>query len=158
MKKLLCITACLIAFLGSAQTNWEVKSDFWSGKGLYENGSKISVSQAIEKAKGQESILKNLKAARTNRTLGVIMSYPGAFAFGYVLGQSLNSNGPKPNWGVGGAGAGLMIGGMLLEGSGNRKLRQAAEEHNNLNKSAYNFQPELNLYCSENGLGFRMVF
>lgn len=158
MKKLLFITACLIAFLGSAQTNWEVKSDFWSGKGLYENGSKISVSQAIEKAKGQESILKNLKAARTNRTLGVIMSYPGAFAFGYVLGQSLNSNGPKPNWGVGGAGAGLMIGGMLLEGSGNRKLRQAAEEHNNLNKSAYNFQPELNLYCSENGLGFRMVF
>ncbi len=158
MKKLLFITACLIAFLGSAQTNWEVKSDFWSGKGLYENGSKISVSQAIEKAKGQENILKNLKAARTNRTLGVIMSYPGAFAFGYVLGQSLNSNGPKPNWGVGGAGAGLMIGGMLLEGSGNRKLRQAAEEHNNLNKSAYNFQPELNLYCSENGLGFRMVF
>ena len=158
MKKLLYLTTCMISFLGFSQTKWEVKSDFWSGQALYENGSKITVSEAIEKAKGQETIVNKLKAGRTNRTIGNIIAYPGAFAFGYTLGQSLNSNGPKPNWGIGGAGAGLMIGGLILEGSGNKKLREAAQEHNNLNKTVYNFQPELNLYCSENGLGFRMTF
>jgi hypothetical protein len=121
MKKLLYITTCMISFLGFSQTNWTVKSDFWSGVALYQNGSKITINQAIENAKGQENIISKLKAAKTNRTIGTIISYPGAFAFGYVLGQSLNSNGPKPNWAIGGAGAGLMIGGMVLQGSGNKQ-------------------------------------
>jgi hypothetical protein len=158
MTKLFITLFFLISFLGFSQTNWTVKSDFWSGVALHQNGSKITINQAIEKAKGQESIISKLKSAKTNRTIGTIISYPGAFAFGYVLGQSLNSNGPKPNWAVGGAGAGLMIGGMIFQGSGSKKLREASEEYNNLNKVTIHFQPELNLYCSENGLGIKMTF
>ena len=158
MKKLFLTALLFFSISLFSQSTWEVKNDFW-GKTLYENGNKISVGDAIEKAKGQESIINKLKSARTNRTIGAIMAYPGAFAFGFTIGQSINSNpAVKANWTVGGIGAGLMIGGLIIEGEGNKKLKSAAEEYNSLLKTSSHFNPELGLYGSENGLGFRVTF
>ena len=158
MKKLFLASVLFISLSVFSQSTWEVKTNFW-GKGLYESGNKISIGDAIEKANGQESIIKKLRSARTQRTIGAIMAYPGAFAFGFTLGQSLNTTPTnKPNWTIGGLGAGLMIGGLILEGSGNKKLRESAEEYNSLSKTSSNFNPELGLFSSENGLGFRLTF
>jgi hypothetical protein len=84
MKKLFLTALLFVSISLFSQSTWEVKNDFW-GKTLYENGNKISVGDAIEKAKGQESIINKLKSARTNRTIGAIMAYPGAFAFGFTI-------------------------------------------------------------------------
>lgn len=158
MKNYLFTAVFLVSFFSFSQSNWEVKSNFW-GVGLYENGNKISVNDAIEKAKDQENIIKNLKSAKLNRTIGAILVYPGAFAFGFTLGQSLNKNDQvKPNWTVGGIGAGMMIGGIIIESSGNKKLKEAAEEYNALHKTSSNFDPEISLFGSGDGVGFRFVF
>lgn len=144
-----------------AQSEMSIKPDFWSGKAIYQNGKKLSINKAMEIAKNNSEVIKNLKSAKTNRTIGGIIAYPGAIAFGYTLGLSLNQheNAPDPNWTVGGIGAGMMIGGMILQGNSNKKLKEAVRLYNStLNSSSNTLKPELNIIYSENGLGISVSF
>jgi hypothetical protein len=138
-----------------------IKPDFWSGSAIYHKGEKISIGKAINIAEKNAAVIKKLKIARTNRTIGTIIAHPGAFAFGYVLGQTIANNpaNRKPNWTVGGVGAGLMVGGMILQGIGNKKLKEAVHLYNStLVNNSKTIAPELNLVYSENGLGVSVRF
>ncbi len=162
MRTTLLLTFLLIYSISNfSQSEMSVKPDFWSGKAIYQDGKKLSISNALEIAKNNSEVIKNLKSARTNRTIGDIIAYPGAIAFGYTLGLSLNSheNAPDPNWGVGGIGAGMMVGGMILQGNGNKKLKEAVRLYNSsLNGNSNALKPELNIIYSENGLGISVNF
>jgi hypothetical protein len=146
---LLLILTCVKCF---AQTTLKVEDDFWSGTSVYQNGTKISINKAKEIAKNNLAIVQKLGAAQTNRTIGAIIGYPGSFAFGYTLGASFNKN-IKANWTVGGIGGALMIGGAILQGKGNRQLKEAVTEFNNATKTTTSFDPEFFIACNENGIG-----
>ena len=159
--KLLVLSLLLVSFISCAQSTMSVEKDFWSGFAIHQNGNKISIADAIKIAKDNQEIVKKLSSAKTNRTIGSIIAYPGAFAFGYTLGSSFNKNNAvKPNWTIGGAGAALMIGGMILEGKGNKQLKSAVDDYNksiSKDSSSY-FEPEISIIYSENGIGLGMKF
>ncbi len=152
MKNYLLMPFLFLTFFCHSQTVLKVESDFWSGVSIYQNGTKISVSKAMEIAKNNQKVVEKLASAKSNRTIGVIMSYPGAFAFGYTLGTAFNKN-VKTNWAVGGIGGAFMIGGALLEAKGNKQLKEAVTEFNTASKTVSCFQPEFFMTCNENGIG-----
>ena len=159
--KLLVLSLLLVSFISCAQSTMSVEKDFWSGFAIHQNGNKISIADAIKIAKDNQEIVRKLSSAKTNRTIGSIIGYPGAFAFGYTIGLSLNkSNTIKPNWAIGGSGAALMIGGLILEGKGNKQLKEAVADYNkSISKdSSSSFNPEVSIISSENGIGLAMRF
>lgn len=161
MKTILILSLFFISTFTFAQSEMSVKNDFWSGQAIYQNGEKISIAKAMEIGKNNAEVVEKLSKARTNRTLGNILAYPGSIAFGYTLGLSLNNNtnAPEPNWTVGGIGAAMMVGGMVLQGNGNKKLREAVNLYNEIiSKKTSSIHPEFSLTYSENGLGLRMNF
>jgi hypothetical protein len=141
-----------------SQNILKFENDFWLGKAIYQNGNKISVNDAKEIAKNNLEIVEKLSSAQSNRTWGAIFGYPGSIAFGYTLGSSINKN-IKTNWTVGIIGAGMMITGIILQGKGNKQLKEAVDDYNlSMSKSTAFFRPELHLTTSENGVGFAMTF
>lgn len=138
-----------------AQAQMEFKSNFW-GSGLYLNGQKITVNEAKEKVQQQQEVLQLLSKAQTNRTIGQVMGVAGGFTFGFVLGQEFNKN-ANPNWAVGGAGLVVGIIGTVIEGAGNKKLKEAANQYNQLQNSKA-FEPTLNLVSNQNGVGIGLRF
>ena len=150
---------CFISITSFAQSTMSVEKEYWSGFAIYQNGNKISIKKAKEIAKNNLEVVKKLSSAKTNRTIGTIIGYPGSFAFGYTLGTSLNKN-VKSNWTIGGIGAGMMITGMILQGRGNKQLKEAVSEYNtSITKSTTSlFNPEFFVCSSENGIGLSMRF
>lgn len=138
-----------------AQAQMEFKSNFW-GSGLYLNGQKITVNEAKEKVQQQQEVLQLLSKAQTNRTIGQVMGAAGGFTFGFVLGQEFNKN-ANPNWAVGGAGLVVGIIGTVIEGAGNKKLKEAANQYNQLQNSKA-FEPTLELVSNQNGIGIGLRF
>ena len=152
MKNYLLLSVLFFTVFCHSQTVLKVESDYWSGVSIYQNGTKISVSKAMEIAKNNQKVVEKFASAKTNRTIGSIMSLPGAFAFGYTLGTAFNKN-VKTNWAVGGIGGAFMIGGALLQGKGNRQLKEAVTEFNTASKTVSYFQPKFFMTCNENGIG-----
>ena len=141
-----------------SQTKLKIENDFWLGKAIYQNGVKISINDVQEIAKNNLEIVEKLSLAQSNRTWGAIFGYPGSIAFGYTLGTSINKN-IKTNWTVGIIGVGMMITGIILQGKGNKQLKEAVEDYNlSINKSTTYFKPELHLSTSENGVGLVLSF
>ncbi len=88
----------------------------------------------------------------------VLIGFPGSFAFGYTLGSSFNKT-VKANWTVGGIGAAMMIGEIILQGKGNKQLKQAVDEYNqSITKTTASFNPEFSVNASGNGVGIAMRF
>ena len=147
-----------VSFSCFSQSPLSIEKDFWSGVAIHQNGKKISIIDA-KKIVNNIEIEKKLSAAQTNRVLGAIISYPSAFAFGYTLGLSIGNNkSVKPNWTVGGIGAVGMIVGILLEGKGNKQLKESVETYNASIKNTSSFNPEFLFASSENGIGISMRF
>lgn len=140
-----------------SQSTLKIENDYWSGFSIYQNGTKISINQAKEIVKNNQMIVEKLGAAQTNRTIGAIIGYPGAFAFGYTLGSSFNKN-VKANWTVGGIGGVLMIGGAILQGKGNKQLKEAVTDYNETLKKTASIDPELYILANENGFGLTIKF
>lgn len=138
-----------------AQAQMEFKSNFW-GSGLYLNNQKITVNEAKEKVQDQQEILQLFNKAQSNRTIGQVMGFAGGFTFGFVLGQEFSKN-MNPNWAVGGAGLVVGIIGAVVEGAGNKKLKEAANQYNQLQNSKA-FEPTLEMVSNQNGIGIGLRF
>lgn len=144
---------------GFSQTPMSLEKNFWSGVTINQNGKQISFSEA-KKIINNPEIEAKLGKAQTNKIVGAVISYPCAFAFGYTLGQSFSKNEMnKPNWTVGGIGAVGMVIGALLEGKGNKQLKESVESYNSsLSKTTTYFNPEFSFYSSGNNIGIAMRF
>jgi hypothetical protein len=157
--KFLVITFVLISISCFSQSPLSIEKDFWSGIAIHQNGKKISIDEA-KKVVNNSEIATKLNTAQTNKIVGAVISYPCAFAFGYTLGLSAGNNDRvKPNWTVGGIGAVGMIVGILLEGKGNKQLKEAVETYNtSISKNTSSINPEFSISSSENGIGISMRF
>lgn len=137
------------------QAQMEFKNSFW-GSGLYFNGQKITVNEAKEKIQQHEKILYLINKAQSQRTIGQIFGALGGFTFGFVLGQEFNQN-ANPNWAVGGAGLVVGIMGLTIENVGNKKLKEASNQYNQLQNSQ-TFAPTFELVSNHNGIGIGLRF
>ena len=148
-----------LSFSSFSQSPLSVEKDFWSGIAIHQNGKKISIADA-KKIVNNPEIVAKLSTAQTNRVVGAVISYPCAFAFGYTLGLSIGNNKSiKPNWAVGGIGAVGMIVGIVLEGKGNKQLKESVETYNaSISKSTSYFKPEFSFSSSGNNIGIAMRF
>lgn len=157
--QILILSCFFISFSSFSQTPLTLEKDFWSGIAIHQNGKKISIKEAKTIVNNSE-IATKLSAAQTNRTIGAIVAYPSAFAFGYTLGQSLGKNDAvKPNWTVGGIGAVGMIIGMLIEGKGNKQLKESVEAYNaGISKNVSYFNPEFSFSSTGNNIGIAIRF
>ena len=101
-----------------------------------------------------------MNSAQTNRLIGGIVSNVGAFTFGYTLGISISNNPQmKPNWAVGGIGAAGMIIGLIIQGNGNKQMKEAVDSYNSsLAKNTTSIDPEFSVTSSENGIGIAIRF
>jgi hypothetical protein len=148
-----------ISLSSFSQSPLSLEKDFWSGVAIHQNGKKISIADAMKIVNNPEIVAK-LSTAQTNRVVGAVISYPCAFAFGYTLGLSIGNNKSiKPNWAVGGIGAVGMIVGIILEGKGNKQLKESVETYNaSISKSTSYFKPEFSFSSSGNNIGIAMRF
>ncbi len=152
MKNVLLILFILTYFSSFAQKELSVGDDYWSGVSVYQNGTKISLRKAMEIAKNNQKVVEKLASAKSNRTIGSIISLPGAFVLGFTAGTSIvNKN--KANWTVGGIGGFFMIIGEVVEFRGNKQLKEAVTEFNNASKTVSYFKPAFFMTCNENGIG-----
>lgn len=157
--QLLILSFFFVSFSSFSQSTLSLENNFWSGIAIHQNGKKISIDDA-KKIVNNPEIAAKLSAAQTNRTVGAIISYPCAFAFGYTLGQSSGNNKTvKPNWTVGGIGAVGMIIGIILEAKGNKQLKESVETYNaSISKSTTYFKPEFSFSSSGNNIGIAVRF
>ena len=156
---LLFLSILFVSFSSFSQSPLSLEKDFWSGVAIHQNGKKISINEAKAIVNNSE-IANKLGAAQSNRTIGAIVAYPSAFAFGYTLGLSFGrSDVVKPNWTVGGIGAVGMIVGIILEAKGNKQLKESVETYNTtISKTTRYFNPKLSFYSSGNNMGIAIRF
>jgi hypothetical protein len=159
MKVQLLISFVFAGMSCFSQSPLSLEKDFWSGTAIHQNGKKISIDEA-KKIVNNSEIATKLNDAQFNRTIGAVISYPCAFAFGYTIGLSTGNNDRvKPNWTVGGIGAAGMIIGLIFQGKGNKQLKEAVKTYNeSIAKTTSTIQPEFLFIASENGIGISMRF
>lgn len=160
MRVQLLVLSCFFASFSSfSQTPLTLEKDIWSGVAIHQNGKKISIKEA-KTIVSNSTIATKLSAAQTNRTVGAIVAYPSAFAFGYTLGQSFGKNDAvKPNWTIGGIGAVGMIIGIIIEGKGNKQIKESVETYNaSIDKKTSYFNPKFSFSSSGNNIGIAIRF
>ncbi len=157
--QLIFLSFVFVSFSSFSQSKLSLEKDYWSGIAIHQNGKKISISEA-KKIINNPDITKKLSVAQTNRTVGEIVSYPCAFAFGYTIGQSFGKNERvKPNWTVGGIGAVGMILGLILEAKGNKQIKESVDTYNaSISKSTTYIKPEFSFSSSGNNVGIAIRF
>ena len=160
MKNQLLVFSFLFASLTCfSQSPLSIEKDFWAGTAIHQNGKKISIEEA-KKLVNNSEIEAKLNSAQTNRLIGGIVSNVGAFTFGYTLGISISNNPQmKPNWTVGGIGAAGMIIGLIIQGNGNKQMKEAVDSYNSsVAKNTTSIDPEFSVTSSENGIGIAIRF
>ena len=99
-----------------------------------------------------------IKKGRTNRSFAAILGFAGGGLIGWPIGTAVA--GGKANWALAGVGAGLVIIGIPISSSANKKINQAVELYNaSLNSTANNkLKPEFKIIANTSGFGLSMNF
>lgn len=99
-----------------------------------------------------------MKKGRTNRSFAAVLGFAGGGLIGWPLGTALG--GGDTNWTMAGIGAGLIVVGIPISSSANKKINQAVELYNaSLKSTSYNqFKPEFKIITNANGFGLSMNF
>ena len=99
-----------------------------------------------------------MKKGRTNRSLSSVLGFAGGGLLGWSIATALGDG--EANWTLAGIGGGLIIVGIPISLSANKKINQAVELYNaSLKPTSYNaFKPELKIIANGNGFGLSMNF
>lgn len=159
MKKLLFFISILfLGFTSYAQKadTLHMKTGFW--KITYTKGTNpITLNQAIEEMKINESAYTQMKSAKNDLVLSQIIGGVGGFLIGWPLGAAVA--GGDPNWTMAAVGAGLVVVSIPISKSFNKKAKSAIREYNQgLLSSANQRKPQYNFVLSGNGIGLKMSF
>jgi len=162
MNRLL-ITICLVVlhFSSFAQTTGEMtmKSSFWSGTTLEQNGQTYKVREALDVMKGNQEAYDLMKSAKSSYDMANVFAFAGGALIGWPLGSAIA--GGDPNWALAGIGAGLIVISIPIANTFKKKADTALEAYNSSldkNVSANQYQPKLEFASGKNGLGLRLTF
>lgn len=74
---------------------------------FYKNGIKLTPQQLVEVTATNPEAHRVMRKAKANATVAGVLGFAGGFLIGFPLGMAISGN--KPQWGVVGAGAGLVL-------------------------------------------------
>lgn len=108
-KKLtLLFIAVLILFTNLTFGQNQTDSITFKKKGIYlQNGKILKPKQLLEITKDNPEAYALMKKAQTNYAFANVFSFTGGFIVGWQLGSLVG--GGEPNWGVAGAGVGVVL-------------------------------------------------
>lgn len=120
------------------------------------NSSVVKPKDLESLVRKNEELLKQIKSARTNKTFSDIFGFAGGFLIGYPLGQAIG--GGEVNWELAGVGGGFVIGGLIFNGSYNKKITKFVDDYNTFRRSTASIEPEYNMVLNSNGIGISIRF
>lgn len=123
-----------------------------------QNDELKSIGDLANIMKSNSDAFELMKKGRTNRSLSAVLGFAGGGLIGWPIGTALA--GGDANWTMAGIGAGLIVIGIPISSSANKKINQAVELYNaSLNGTSQNhFKPEFKIIANTNGLGLSMNF
>lgn len=125
------------------------KNGFW-GWQFKKGDEKLKPGQVADLLDANPEAARLFSSGRTNYTISSIIGSIGGFMFGYTLGTSLGNG--KPNWMVGGIGAGLIVASLPLSIVSTNKVKKAITLYNEDGQTGSLRKPELQLHVGGTGL------
>jgi len=123
-----------------------------------QNDELMSLGDLASVIESNTKAFELIKKGRTNRSFAAILGFAGGGLIGWTIGTAVA--GGKANWALAGVGAGLVIIGIPISSSANKKINQAVELYNaSLNSTANNkLKPEFKIIANTSGFGLSMNF
>ncbi|MGN7783063.1 hypothetical protein ACTJIJ_00995 [Niabella sp. 22666] len=140
MYKTILILALLLTAIGAtAQINdaIEIRKRF-GGVTFYQNGTQLKSRELKNTLKTRAEAYNIYQSSKAVTTVSTILGYTGGFMMGWSLGTALG--GGKPNWAIGGVGAGLVAVSIPLSISANKKVKRAVDSYNSTGNNT-RYQP-----------------
>jgi hypothetical protein len=106
----------------------EISENFWTGITFYQDNKKLSNRDMYTRMKTNPEAFSFYNKARTNNTLGFIIGFAGGFMIGYELGGLIS--GKDIQWGIMGAGMGLVGISIPFSSAAMRNFRKAVFSYN----------------------------
>lgn len=161
MKKLsLILVLQLIAFTALlAQTpNQPIEVNKIKGGHSYtQDGKALTYPQLITVMQSNEEAVKQVKTAKTNGSVAMVMAGAGGFCIGWPLGTALG--GGEPSWGMLGVGVVLVAIALPLAAKSDKQVKAAVDNYNlGLSTGWYYPKPTLELAPTSNGFGLVLRF
>lgn len=159
MKHLITLFLIMIGALSlKAQVKGDtirITSSFW-GLSVEQGEQKLSLKQAEKIMEPVPKAALNMKKARTNNTIAIILAFAGGAAIGWPLGSA--AGGGNPEWFLAGIGAGLIIVAIPISSSATKHAKQAASIYNkSIPKTSY-YKWNIDLNLSGSGIGIVFLF
>lgn len=156
MKYKLFLSLLLVSSMAFAQQNpIEIQKGF-GGIKLIQNGQVLRPKETLTIMESNPAALAEFKKAKSNFDAGQVLGFIGGALIGWPLGTSIG--GGDPNWGLAGAGAGLVLVSIPL-GSGYKKHATKAVEIYNGNTGATGRIPvKMTMSPYPGGLSLRVRF
>ena len=123
-----------------------------------QNDELMSIGDLASIIESNTKAFELIKKGRTNRSFAAILGFAGGGLIGWPIGTAVG--GGDANWTLAGIGAGLVIIGIPISSSANKKINQAVELYNaSLNSTSYNkLKPEFKIIANGSGVGLSMNF
>lgn len=158
MKKIILTLSFIIATLTFCNAQKIDIEKVFGGHKYTQNNELKSLGDLADIMKSNTNAFELMKKGRTQRSLSAVLGFAGGGLIGWPLGTALG--GGEANWTLAGIGAGLIVIGIPISSSANKKINQAVELYNaSLNETSQNhFKPEFKIIANTNGLGLSMNF
>ncbi|HEY0059795.1 MAG TPA: hypothetical protein VGB56_11735 [Flavisolibacter sp.] len=159
MKTILCLLGIL--FLGTSHSSAQSLADTIYMKNpkkifFYRHGVKLTPQQLTEVTATNPEAHKLMRKARTNATVAGVLGFAGGFLIGFPVGTAIG--GGKPNWGLAGAGAGLLLTSVPFSLSYARKAKEAVNIYNSGLARTGQRRLDFRLGLGLNGLAMKVNF
>lgn len=156
-KTILTFTFALATFAFCNAQEIEMEKVF-GGYEYSQNGKRMTMGDLVKRMESNSQAFELIKKAQTNNTLASIIGFAGGGLIGWPIGTALG--GGDANWTLAGIGAGIIVVGIPISSSANKKAKQAVELYNSsLNSTSfYEFKPEFIIIANGNGIGLSMTF
>ncbi len=116
----------------------------------------LNINQLLVLLRGNPAAYELMRKAKSNSAFATVLSFAGGVMIGLPLGSALG--GGEVNWGMIGAGGGLIVLSIPLIYSYRNKSTRAVEIFNDKLLEAKRNQIELHFQSSVNGVGLVLTF
>lgn len=156
-KMILTLTFAFAAMTLCVSQQIEMEKVF-GGYKFTQNGKKLTMGNLVKTMESNQQAFELIKKAQSNNTLASIIGFAGGGLIGWPIGTAVG--GGDANWTLAGIGAGLIVVGIPIASSANKKAKQAVELYNSslYSTAYYEFKPEFEIMANGNGIGLSMSF
>jgi hypothetical protein len=157
MKKILLLILLLGSTLPSYSQNGDIQmqKSFWGTK-FISDGKVLKPREVLVLLESNPEAYQEFKKAKTNLAVANVFGFIGGAMIGWPLGAA--AGGGDVQWGVVGAGAGVVLLAIPFNSSYNKRAKRAIDLYNNKPTGAIQRKPSLSLQPLGFGAKLRLTF